>query len=104
MVPGAPFFGFAFVMNIDRRRGCGNVGIAKRFPRAVEREGKPVFGFPRFPRPVISTASRVHAVLFAGNRSANRIPLACCIRFPASVSLSPFAFLASDFNVSPALK
>ena len=27
----------------------------QRFPRAVEREGKPVFGFPRFPLPVIST-------------------------------------------------
>jgi hypothetical protein len=37
------------------RRGCGNVGIAQRFPRAVERAGKPAFGFPGFPRAVIST-------------------------------------------------
>src|SRR4030088_2244829 len=33
-----------------RSRGCGNVGIAQRFPRAVGNEGKPGFGFPRFPR------------------------------------------------------
>src|SRR6266567_5191746 len=34
------------------RRGGGNVGIAQRFPRAGENEGKPGFGFPSFsPRP-----------------------------------------------------
>src|SRR5271163_4959146 len=32
------------------RRGGGNVGIAQRFPRAVGKDGKPGFGFPRFPR------------------------------------------------------
>jgi hypothetical protein len=31
------------------------VGIAERFPRAVGNEGKPGFGFPRFPPPGIST-------------------------------------------------
>jgi hypothetical protein len=30
-------------------RGGGNVEIAWRFPRAVGNEGKPAFGFPRFP-------------------------------------------------------
>ena len=55
--------GFEFVMDMDRRRGCGNVGIAERFPRALESDGKPVFGFSRFPRPVISTAPRFHAGL-----------------------------------------
>ena len=104
MAVGLLSSGFEFVMDIGRRRGCGNVGIAERFPRAVEREGKPVFGFPRFPRPVISTAPWFHAGLFAGNRSANRIRLACCIRFAASVSLSARAFLASAFSVSPARK
>src|ERR1700676_2251049 len=37
------------VWNITSRRGGGNVGIAQRFPRAVGNEGKPGFGFPRFP-------------------------------------------------------
>jgi hypothetical protein len=37
------------------RRACGNVGIAERFPRAVERVEILVVGFPGFPPPVIST-------------------------------------------------
>jgi hypothetical protein len=60
MVFGAPFFGFEFVMDIDRRRGCGNVGIAWRFPRAVEREGNLFLVFlsflgPSFPQPLVVT-------------------------------------------------
>ena len=50
------FFDFEFWEGENRRRGCGIVGIAERFPRAVGNEGKPGFGFPRFPSPVISTA------------------------------------------------
>src|SRR5450755_2501327 len=42
-------------------RGAGAVGMwesQQRFPRAVGNEGKPGFGFPRFPPPVISIALR----------------------------------------------
>src|SRR5580704_18734002 len=57
-VPGS-FLGFSDLFsgekNNHRRRG-GNVEIAQRFPRAGGNEGKPGFGFPRFPRPGISTA------------------------------------------------
>ena len=50
-------------------RGRGNVEIAQRFPRAVGNEGKPGFGFPRFPRArhfhgllvLLRTALVVHA-------------------------------------------
>jgi hypothetical protein len=44
----------------NRHRRGGNVGIAAAISKgAVEKRGKPVFGFPRFSiRPVISTALR----------------------------------------------
>ena len=42
---GRPVLAFHFP---TARRGCGNVGIAQRFPKAVGAEGKPVFGFPFF--------------------------------------------------------
>jgi hypothetical protein len=42
---------------ITRIRACGNVGIARRFPRAVRRVANPGEGFARFPRTVISIGS-----------------------------------------------
>src|ERR1700738_4493833 len=58
----------------------GNVGIAKRFPRAVERDGKPAFGFPRFPQPVISTGlPEFHYALRRWCIPANSLRLAACI-------------------------
>jgi hypothetical protein len=39
----------SLVLRHKHRWGGGNVEIAQRFPRAVGNEGKPGFGFPRFP-------------------------------------------------------
>jgi hypothetical protein len=41
---------------IPRRRGRGNVGIPKGFPRSVRRVGSRLWGFPCFPYSVISMA------------------------------------------------
>ena len=46
-----------------RRRGGGNVGIAQRFPRAVDNEGNLPLVFLVVQQTGISTALRFHALL-----------------------------------------
>ena len=57
---GAPFWD-GIGRGENRRRGCGNVGIAERFPRALGNEGNLllvflVFHRPSFPQPSSCTA------------------------------------------------
>src|SRR5437899_7350400 len=70
------------------RRGGGNVGIAQRFPRAGENEGKPGFGFPSFsPRPSFPQPSPVaFYALRLWCKRANSLRFAACISVAACVS------------------
>src|SRR5689334_3095593 len=80
---GKPAFGFPL---FHCRRGCGNVGIAQfAISKDGGRGGKPGVGFPRRPRPVISTVD-FHAVLFCW-KLANSFRFASCMRCAAWVSL-----------------
>ena len=70
-----------------RRRGGGNVEIARRFPRAVGAEGNLLLVFlrvhgPSFPRPCLVYALRL------GSKLVNSFSFAACIPVAAAVSVS----------------
>ncbi|HYI93414.1 MAG TPA: hypothetical protein VEX68_07710, partial [Bryobacteraceae bacterium] len=82
----APLGGFRFVGKEKRQRSVGAVGMWKtqlRFPRPWKTLGKPEFGFPRFPGPLISTAlwvSRLsHALLRCWRKPEKSLRLASCM-------------------------
>src|ERR1035438_5877755 len=84
------------------RRGGGNVGIAQRFPSW---EGKPA-GFStqrHFHRPFFRRGFQVVAKP-AGRIWANSLPLACCLRCAAAVSLTVAATRFRSATVSPSRK
>ena len=95
-----PFFGCEYR---HRRRGCGNVGIAKRFPRAVGREEDLCLVILAFHRPAIPQP-HFHALRLAGCSSANRMRLASCMRRADSVSDSARALSFSASKLWPGLR
>ena len=74
-VAGAPFWDW-FGRGENRRRGCGNVGIAQRFPRALGNEGNLllvflVFHRASFPQPAPCFSAR----RFRAHETRKQFPL-----------------------------
>ncbi len=81
------------------------MGIGQRFPRAGGNEGKPDFGFPRFPRPGISTAlARCYALLRSCWKVRKSFRLASCIALADSVSLCAAAIRSKLWMLSSGLR
>jgi hypothetical protein len=89
----------------ERLWECGNLALSARFPRDGGKRGKPVFGFPRFPR-----ARHFHSFRYLnfGNDSVwhcrSNLALAALIRRAHSVSLITSARFSSSGKLNPGFK